>query len=675
LLGVQQLYKWDSQRAEENAYAFDAMTWARSGEVIFEMAKNWVLAPHRKRKLREIVPEMIVSERGVGDFIVAAVTQWVSPSTEKEALEFRILVAELDCRNYSPAVDPTTGKQAFAFAYPPDVTGAIAAFEQDRSRVIQALTFPQRCRGILNQTRVLNAQEAEWVASLMAAVDGDEELDVEQEMTHAPRVAAAAVLLLRAPDWLAENAAVQQRAQSIIDAAVADIADESEARGSRILMAPSHLAFAAYYAIERWIAEPSWENDERVLRLLMSGDDAAVQIQIWSAYQNRQALGQRWWRLLYLALLWSGLSMLTPRYGDKEDEEIRWQRWRRWLRTRGLSDGNTTAASINPLGIAERVERFELKRWQRRYARDGNRFTKEPGRRLSGSLDTHFLKTVFGWLFRDQSNRVIAAQELETHRQLVAALWAHQAWWQSGSGKDDNDDYQPMHEFGYAILHEIALLIVDSPAAAAQALWRPVFALGPKGYYAVGHFLTCWFSQIRDTTVVAEFAPRWRPMIEFMVLDERWAEGGRWFYGQQLERQVLGFGASDCLKRAPGNAALIGMMRDLFEIWAKKRLRRDEDNLAGFCGFLGAEAGKPLRRDGLLWIADAMKANPELGKWFRDRTSNAFMEFLDVLVSEHPAELKRDDNARQALLDLSAHAVSRQLTAALALQERIRRLF
>ena len=51
------------------------------------------------------------------------------------------------------------------------------------------------------------------------------------------------------------------------------------------------------------------------------------------------------------------------------------------------------------------------------------------------------------------------------------------------------------------------------------------------------------------------------------------------------------------------------------------------------------------------------------------------MEFLDVLVAEHAAELARDDSVRQALLDLSAHAVSRQLTAALALQERIRRVF
>jgi hypothetical protein len=70
-----------------------------------------------------------------------------------------------------------------------------------------------------------------------------------------------------------------------------------------------------------------------------------------------------------------------------------------------------------------------------------------------------------------------------------------------------------------------------------------------------------------------------------------------------------------------------------------------------------------------------MESNPNLGKWFRDRTSSAFMEFLDVLVSEHVAELARDGKARQMLLDLAAHAVSRQLTAALALQERIRRLF
>ncbi|MBK9112754.1 MAG: hypothetical protein IPM88_14035 [Nitrospira sp.] len=76
---------------------------------------------------------------------------------------------------------------------------------------------------------------------------------------------------------------------------------------------------------------------------------------------------------------------------------------------------------------------------------------------------------------------VIPVQELETHRQLVSAFWSHQAWWLSGSGKDEDDHYQPMHEFGYALLQELARLVVESPVSETPSLWHPVFELGSKG--------------------------------------------------------------------------------------------------------------------------------------------------------------------------------------------------
>jgi hypothetical protein len=41
LLRLYQLYDWDFRRAKEDVHSFDAMTWARSGEIVFEMAKNW----------------------------------------------------------------------------------------------------------------------------------------------------------------------------------------------------------------------------------------------------------------------------------------------------------------------------------------------------------------------------------------------------------------------------------------------------------------------------------------------------------------------------------------------------------------------------------------------------------------------------------------------------------
>lgn len=674
LLGVQHFYVWDSRRVDANAYRCDAMAWARRGVFIFEMAKKWFSAPYRRQPLQATVRRIVMADRAVGDFVAAMTRQWVLPRSEKEALEFQMLVAELNHESDSSTIDPESGKQIVQIAYPPDTATGIAAFQQKHSRALEVLVFPEKCRIFLKGAGTLADQSAESVASLMAALDGDEEIDLEEDMLRAPRVAAAAMLLLRASGWLACKVEIQQRAQSIIDAAIADIVDRDGGHRLRIASAPSHLEFAAYYAAECWLHDPGKENDERVLRLLTSEDSTAVRVLVWSAYQNRDVLGQRWWRLLYMALLRSGLSMLIPRYDDGEDTKVHWQRWCRWLRMRSLS-AVATSSSITPLAIAQRVERLEVRRLRRRFAHDVHGITPEPRWRRSVSLDTEFLEGAFAWLFHDQVDRSIQAEELEVHRQLVAAFWSHQAWWLVRSGEDERDKYAPMHGFGISLLNELAHLVVESPVSHAPALWRPVFTLGPKGYYAITYFLTCWFVQLTETTVVEKFVQRWRPMVEFMVLDSEWSKDGPWYYGERLEREVLGFVALGHINRVPGHAALVGMMRDLFEIWAQKRLRCDEDNLAWFCGFLAHEVGKPLRMDGLQWIAEALSASPNIGKWYRDETSNAFMEFLDILVSKHVVELRQKEKLRQALLDLSALAVSRQLTTALTLHERIRRLF
>jgi hypothetical protein len=115
-------------------------------------------------------------------------------------------------------------------------------------------------------------------------------------------------------------------------------------------------------------------------------------------------------------------------------------------------------------------------------------------------------------------------------------------------------------------------------------------------------------------------------------------------------------------------------MRDLYKAWAETRLPSDQDNMAGFCFFLSSDAGRVLRMNGLEWIASVMRADPDTGKWYRDSTSNAFMGLLEAAVLENADELTKNPAARQALVDLTAHAVARQLPRALALQERVRRL-
>src|SRR5437016_19633 len=106
---------------------------------------------------------------------------------------------------------------------------------------------------------------------------------------------------------------------------------------------------------------------------------------------------------------------------DDESVEIRWQRWCRWLRTRGLLAGNMTAVAINPLAVAERIERFEFKRWQGRYAKDGAASPRSQGGDCLVALILTFLQSAFPWLFRS-GGQVIPENDLETHRQLVSAF-------------------------------------------------------------------------------------------------------------------------------------------------------------------------------------------------------------------------------------------------------------
>jgi hypothetical protein len=243
-----------------------------------------------------------------------------------------------------------------------------------------------------------------------------------------------------------------------------------------------------------------------------------------------------------------------------------------------------------------------------------------------------------------------------------------------GSADDDDDDFKSRGQLGYSVAWALAHLALSSPTTMAQEVWEQVLALGPRAHHLIDAFLTQWFLLIKEPTDLADFAKRWRPMIEYVLNNKQWAAEGKWYYAQQLEHQVLGFGARDSITRAPNHAALIGGMRDLYRAWAEMRLPSDQDNMAGFCFFLGSDAGHALRMDGLQWIAAVMRADPETGKWYRDSTSNAFMGLLEAAVLEDADELTKNPAARQALLDLTAHAVARQLPRALALQERVRRL-
>ena len=358
LLGDDVLYFWDRQRIDHAAMSVDMSSWARGGELMFQTGRDWVLGPYRKVKLEQVAANIVMQDDGVAQYLLAATAEWQAPTLEKEAVEFRMLVAELDHRNYVRTLDPASGLEKVEFKYPADVMAAAQTFDQGVVLARQALELPQQCRSVLERAGTLTENSATYLAEMMQVTSCDTDIKLNEEFKSVACVATATALLIKAPEWLATHADVAQSARAIVDAVVNGVGTDSEDSRSRRIRGAPEMQFAAHVVAEDWIATPSKETDEAVMRIMTGGDDTAVVALFNLAYRSRDALGGAWWRLLFLALLRSGLSILAPRYGDEDDIEPRWQRWLRWLRTRRISGISASIKNVDPLGIAERIERF-----------------------------------------------------------------------------------------------------------------------------------------------------------------------------------------------------------------------------------------------------------------------------------------------------------------------------
>jgi hypothetical protein len=613
------------------------------------------------------VSELCRDDHALGHFVNAAAQLWSAPQGDKELVEFQIRVAQLDYRNYKLVRNPETGEDQLRFECPPGVRTAINGFDQGKRRARQILSFAENARRYLVAPGPISDDQAMAVAELMAATDGGEAIDLEEGMVRPARVATAAVLLLGADTSLASNTQARGQAQRIMSAAMDEVAPDKDR--SRFFYATHHsfLEFAAYYVFHEWLASPSRENDSAIMRLLTRGDDRAVGVIAGMAFAHRAQLGDRWWRLLYLALLASGLLILKPRHDQAGMPQ--WLRWANWLISRRVSGVHASIDEIRPLDLAKRVEEYEARKWEEENRNDGRLFKRDRSRRMSGALETHFLAIVFAWLVAETPLPKDVA-ELEQRRHLLVLFWAHQAWRLIGSESKSSGDFAVMDQWGYSLLGAMAAMVFPTNVNAAPSLWQPVFDLGPKGHSAIECFLSSFFLRLEETTDVAAFLARWRPMIEAVLEGKGW-ESGPWYYQHQLERHVLGFANTDALARPATQTPVTDSVRDLYKAWAEKRLKGDEDNLAGFCNFLSTKAGAPLRLNGLLWIADALRNDTESRRWFRDRTSSAFVGFLTTVVTENGLQAVAAPETRQALIDLTGIAVSRQLAAALALQDRL----
>ena len=659
LLSGEEIYWYDQARVQRPD--FEAFAWVREGNAIFEMARDWAFAAYRQQHFLQLAVNLVKASTSASDYVQAAIKAWPEYEHPKDAIESGILRAQLDPARYRKRVDEASGEEIEEFVLPDELSAQIDAFQAQTATTRRELLLPYRLAEILGQPTQLPVESAQQLAAMLLEPAG------EDGETNPNAVAIAATLVARAGAWLIEHADLAERVRSILREAADSVADtHEEIRGQGISADRQDLEFAAHGVMHLWIAEGadrSW--DEPLLRILTSGNRPAVAVIASVGFRERVALGSRWWRLLQIGLLWSALSMLSPDYGDEGSAGNRWSRWLQWLRSRRLAD-DATASSIDPIEIWNRLARIERVRW-RRQAADRSHWRAE-SERYSHGFQTDFLASLFGWLIGD--NAQTTAADLDLHRTLLLQFWDYEQRW-CAAGRNDRDEYRLPHQFGYHVLDRLAWFAASDPSEEARSVWQSVLQLNSDAHVLIERFLSVFLLNRGPDADL--FVRRWKEMIAY-ALEGNWAEGRNWFYGQRMLRRVLGFGFEGSLNQLPDAAATIASMRDLYERWALAHVAVEDENVAAFCHFLTSDIGAPIRIDGLKWLAVALEAKQGKSRWDRDGAGDAMVGLLDASLTKNASDLTKDEAARSALVKLAAELAARHVTAALALQERIKAL-
>lgn len=664
LLTVHEFYIADESRVDNGRFGFDGLAWHRAGERIYEMAREWTFASYRKVTLEEIAVDLIKGNEKVADYLKAAIAKWERPENLKNAIEQRVLAAQLDRRNYCMKFNADDGAEILEFIFPAELQGEITEFQRPNQPKLQALNLPYQCEQIIAGTILLTDKQAEHLASLLDEIPQHEEIDKQFTI----KAAIAATLAVKADAWLKKNSAIASQVDDIFFESISRIGDSlKELQSHSKLMGDQSLRFTSIALSHRWIVtgEAGCQLDKLILKILTSRDNQAVFILMEASYRNRAQLKHRWWRLLYLCTLWAGLSQLAPWWSEDKQVILQWERWLRWLRSCPLNE-KASFESIDPLAIAKRIYRLE----QARNRRQKNKWRAKLNRQGFAGLDSYVLKTTFSWLLSNESKETIEGKH---ECFLVQKIWEFEVWnkYEDKDDESDSDDREsPPSELGYEVIRKLSKILASSQPVDASSIWRPVLSIGVDGQYAIGHFIDSWFLEHMGQNSYGSFEYHWRAMLEFALSADNWSPNRYWYKGQQLFRQLLGFN-SGFFKTYQGDGQLIIRMKDLFECWASKHLHRDEDNVTAFSIFLTSNVGKPIRLDGLLWIQAAI-IHPDFYTGRREYTESSLIELLDSIVSEDAAVVSTNKKIRDALLAIAARLASKQSSAALALQDRIR---
>lgn len=679
LLTSPRLYDWQRwQVFQEGSWQIGMSSWARSGERLYQEAVNWHSMPHRGKYLLDTANELFLKDATVQQFLNAQAQTWAKEVETRPNESLELLAARFDPKNYA-LTDLGDGRFRIDFDWPEHLRERTKARADAAEKGSLAITFPHRCRRILNCEETIDGAQVEdfWkqFRSLVdwAASDGASGSPMRRSGVIAGGVA---VLVIFHRSWLKERPEREAWCLAQLRRLPPEERDELDTPFS--IMDTAAEAFAAEAAIALCAdSETNWQR-ELIARGIMAYHYSSTGAVMRQAFRQRDSLPADLGRTVNLMICWAGLRWLFDHSERSGQVDEHLERLGRRL-LKAFAEKKLPVPLLPLERIArivrrtiERIEAAHPTQWGRMERRRGKeRGTDRKIYRHEFWLDTEVLAKGFSFLgsladARDDQDR---ARLLAYHAAVLGLFLATMPNLEAAEEEVEGAPY----EFDRWVLGVTAAIIPQlSSTQEARALWQPIMDIGPGGHYWVEDFLRSWFlTGSRFAPSVSLFAEHWREMIAYALDSPRWTPGpnNRSYYLEECSRELMGFGLTIEIISAERFIPVVTSLKPFFQKWAERWLDRSR-SAAHFAHFLGKPAGRALLPEGIVWLNGAVQ-NYSIHDWREREMDGTLVAALRACWRHANDAIRRNPDLQRNFVQLLNTLCKRLDTEALALRTEI----
>ncbi|WP_318453698.1 serine protease [Photobacterium leiognathi] len=561
-------------------------------------AKKWHLAKYRKRYFRDILITLFLTDSAfqnkITESVLPSLKQWLEVnSDDNQAYQVALgLVQRFTLTNWQTHIDEN-GATQLVFISPEEPTEEDVALAEKQLLTQEVLIIPMKCREILEKGVCPPHDDIESALDKFSSMELDEK-DEMISLSLANTKCGLAAVLYRYRGELSE---IWSKHETWCYTVLLETVFEQPKEQFAIAESAYSSGWDRFCAdvLPFILAEYPEDKDVRaaVANLCIGLHYETVEHLFKAAAQCRYELGDDFYRLLHLAMIWSTyrhriLVSSNQCINDKSQSvEQLYNEFDYYYQ--GFLDA-TISPEVPPLRMLDSSFVAPLRCFEQ--------FGVKRARSRSPGLDLEILRRVYSWL------PDVSSVDQENERSFILNVWQQFVDIVQWQISDDELEYHEIDgtpfEFDDWVFSNLPKVIMGIDPEEGKKHWLPILRLGPRAHYWISSFFQHWFESLSDNQVDSDsFIKIWKLMLKFTETDVIWQEKKR--YSSECDEAILGL--DDITMNFIWNKNHSIQLLD-FEIFYENYALNcsSSHSLSNIVRLLMTDSGKPLLPKGIVWI-------------------------------------------------------------------------